>query len=110
MTDPIFFRYPEHPTGRIAGYHHVIDHANGIITTHLYESGHCESALRAAKHCSDRHPYSHVRSWDQSTGVTERAYESHPVKHDIRPGVWDGPVGTTVTVRGPGGCFVQAEL
>ena len=106
---PLFVRHPDHQTGLVVGYHSVVGHDNKLIAFHLYEDGHATEALDAAKHCSDRHELSHVNSCS-GTAFIERVYESHPVKHDVRPSVWDGPVGTTVTVRGPGGTYVQEEL
>jgi hypothetical protein len=102
MTAPIF-RHPDHPRRLVLSYYAVISKAGSPIAIHLFEPGHESDALTAARHCSDRSAESHVAIDGR------RVYESRPRKRDIRPGAWDGPVGTTVTVRGPGGCYVQEE-
>jgi hypothetical protein len=106
---PLFVRHPEQPSGIVVGYYSIVGQDNCVVATHLYQQESESDARTDAQRCSDRHPGSHVNYYNQTTRTVERVYDSRPVKHDIRPGVWDGPVGTTVTVRGPCGTYVQEE-
>jgi|AACY02.16.fsa_nt_gi hypothetical protein len=101
--DVLIVRHPDHPGGVVVGYCTVVSVTGAPIAIHTFERGHDAQAVRAAQCCANRHPESYVT---REGGIV---HMSRPTKHNVRAGQWDGPVGTTVTVRGAGGCYVQED-